>query len=114
MAKRLCYLYVNTAYYNGNIIIKVGIANNIKKRLTAFNNGIKWRFASRSKYEYIPKFIEYFNVMLESRKSARSMEKAFYLKNKNNRNLLFGNEVYNFYPDKAIDDIKSILRKRQK
>ena len=106
----VCYIYIHTAHYNGKLIIKVGITNNLKKRLMEFNTGVKCRFWFERREEKAPKFIKYFNVLLNSRELARSIEKSFYYKNKHKRELFFGNEVYNLDPAQAIDDIKNILR----
>lgn len=104
------YLYINTAFYLNKILIKVGITNNIQKRLCEFNAGVKYRFWFERRGEKAPKFIKYFNVLLESQELARSIEKSFYYRNKHKRDLFFGNEVYTIDPAQAIDDIKDIIR----
>ena len=85
--ERPCYLYINTAHYKGNIILKIGITYNIKRRLNEFNNGVKYRFRL---FKNIPQFIEYFNVRLNSREDAKCIEKLFYQKIKKNEICFLG------------------------
>jgi len=105
MGKNLCYVYVNTASYLGGVVCKIGISNNIEKRIREFNTGLR----CRARYYNDITGVEFKNAYKKpmDRLIAKLVEKECHKKIKDKLIKEMGNEVFDIDPKTAI----SLLRK---
>jgi hypothetical protein len=103
-----CFIYVNSCFYNGMEVSKIGITNNVDKRLREFNLGLTYRAS------YFPDLtgIKMFNIYkrcLNSRLNAKVVEKKAHINFKELMLTEFGREVFNITPSQAIKFIDSLV-----
>jgi predicted GIY-YIG superfamily endonuclease len=90
---QLCVVYVHTARFMGREISKVGITNNLIKRLKEFNNGLR----HRSRYARDLNGVEFnnaFSILVGSREKASHIEREVTKSLKSVRLSEFGREVF--------------------
>ena len=106
--KEKCFIYVNSCFYNGLEVSKIGITNNVEKRLSEFNLGLTYRA------RYYPdltdiKLYNIYKICLNSRVNAKVIEKKAHSNFKDLMLTEFGREVFNISPSQAIAFIDSLV-----
>jgi len=99
-----CYLYINTAIFNGRQIIKIGISRDPDKRLHGINRAIYFR----SHYYKVPQavFCRAFTVKFKNRLLARRSETRFKRRHKKHLISEFGTEIFDINIDNAVLGLK--------
>lgn len=108
MDNKECFIYVNVALFKGFEVSKVGITNNINKRINEFNNEIKHRSCFCHDLCGVV-FSNFFKLKLSSRLLAEKIEKEVHLKIKNNLLNDFGREVFFVSPEETTFILKNIV-----
>lgn len=96
-----CFVYINCCHFNGLEVSKIGITNNIEKRLKEFNHGLTYRARIFSDLTDI-KLENVYRCLMPSRDVAKMVEKAAHKELSGLIITDFGREVFNVSSEQAI------------